>query len=67
MEDWGLPDPPLLLLHVWQWFCDLAERRKPGAALEWGEMESYFALTGERPTRFEIQALCAIDRIALQK
>ena len=67
-EKWGIPDLPATLAHVWEWFCDLSAGRSVGMAanpISWADMQAYFALTGEVPSKFELDAIRKIDYMAI--
>ena len=64
----GMPAMPELLSHIWFWFCDLSAGRSVGMAanpISWADMQAYFSLTGERPSKFELDAIRLIDNLAL--
>ena len=66
---WKSPPMPEELAHVWMWFCELSASRTIGMSganpISWLEMQAYFNLTNECPTRFELNAIRLIDISAL--
>lgn len=68
-SDWGLPDFPEGMEHIWHWFNRLHRRRNVGmaeCALSSVEYLSFFVLEGASPDAWEINALERLDMIAME-
>lgn len=65
-----IPDMPPELEHLWLWFVDLSRARPstgfgPGA-LPYSEIMAWVALSGERPSSWEISVLKRLDGVYLE-
>lgn len=68
-DKWGIPEMPVLLAHVWEWFCDLSAQRGTGVngadPISWTEMQAYFSMRGEVPSQIDLKAIQQLDSIML--
>lgn len=60
-----LPELPCQIEHLWSWFRELAAARTGNGygpnPIAWTEIAAWAALTGARPTPWEVAALKALD------
>lgn len=59
------PGCPALVEHVWFWFLDLSRSRGGSGfganALSFSEIAAWCALSGERPSPYEVELIRALD------
>lgn len=55
------PAFPAALDYLWRWFIDLRAAGKADEPVGYGEIHAWRALTGARPTPWEVAALRALD------
>ena len=59
-----MPTVPFETAYLWNWYCDLSEKRRAGFqvdAINWTEIHAYFSLLGIHPQRWEVAAVSRID------
>lgn len=56
------PNVPDVFSHVWQWFLDLNNSRAGDGCISFSDMQAYFALIGEKPSRLDLEILQHLDR-----
>lgn len=63
-------DLPEVAWHVWEWFLQLSGSRQSGIAgpvpLSNLEILAFFQLEGVSPDGWELQAIRALDRVAME-
>ena len=60
------PPLPILLRHVWFWFCELSGSRSSGMAanpISYTEIEAWGRLTGRRPDVREVRLIVMLDSV----
>lgn len=56
------PNVPDIFSHVWQWFLDLNNSRSGDGCISFSDMQAYFALIDEKPSRLDLEILQNLDR-----
>lgn len=60
----AIPDLPYEVEYIWNWYCDLSEKRRCGFqvdAINWTEIHAYFSLLRICPQRWEVSAISQLD------
>ena len=67
-SDWGLPDFPILLFDLWEWFLLLHADRcgGTGGPITHVSMDAFCRLRGVRLSKWEMDAVLKLDSIALE-
>lgn len=63
------PELPPAGYQIWDWFMELNTTRQVGMGLSpitYSDMQAFFAMTGERPARWQIAAIRRLDAVVLK-
>jgi hypothetical protein len=69
-DQWGIPEFPEGLEHLWHWFLRLNGKRQSGMAanaIPFSEYKSFFEIEGVTPEHWEVAALERLDAIAMEQ
>lgn len=61
-----VPDIPVALLHLWEWFCELSAARSGNGGgpnpISYSEVQAWARLTGRRPEPRDVQVIMMLDQ-----
>lgn len=62
------PELPPAGFQIWEWFLELSTTRPVGFGLSpisYSDIHAFFAMTGERPARWQLNAIRRLDRVVM--